>query len=174
MAKVSFTKLGLKLNQDINVIDFNGQTIEVKQYLPLENKLTMMGDIINNSVDDNGYYNPVRLHVYTILYLMETYTNINFTPKMKEDPFKLFDLLESSGLAEQVLQAMNQKELTSIKEDVLSTINNIYNYKNSMAGVIEMVTSDYENLNLDATNVQKALGDPNNLTLLKDVMTKLG
>jgi hypothetical protein len=29
-------------------------------------------------------------------------------------------------------------------------------------------------LNLDAQNIQKALGDPENLTLLKDVMTKLG
>jgi hypothetical protein len=30
MAKVSLTKLGLKVNQDFEMIEFNGQMIEVK------------------------------------------------------------------------------------------------------------------------------------------------
>jgi hypothetical protein len=41
-------------------------------------------------------------------------------------------------------------------------------------GILEMITSDYSELNLNAQNIQRALGDPDNLTLLKDVMTKLG
>ena len=43
MAKVSFTKLGLskdKLNE-ITMIEFNGQSIEVKQYLPIINYSTL-------------------------------------------------------------------------------------------------------------------------------------
>ena len=39
MAKVSFTKLGLKLNQDVNNVEYNGQNIEIKQYLPVNDKL---------------------------------------------------------------------------------------------------------------------------------------
>jgi hypothetical protein len=41
-------------------------------------------------------------------------------------------------------------------------------------GVLETVSTDYSNLNLDAQNIQRALGDSENLTLLKDVITKLG
>ena len=33
---------------------------------------------------------------------------------------------------------------------------------------------DYSNLNLDATEIQKKLADPNNMELLKSIMTKLG
>ena len=33
MAKVSLTKLGLKVNQDIKNIEFNEQIIELKKYL---------------------------------------------------------------------------------------------------------------------------------------------
>ena len=39
MAKVSLTKLGLKVNQDAKSIEFNEQIIEVKQYLPINEKL---------------------------------------------------------------------------------------------------------------------------------------
>ena len=41
MAKVSLTKLGLKVNQDIQIIDFNEQDIEIKQYLPVNEKLML-------------------------------------------------------------------------------------------------------------------------------------
>ena len=38
MAKVSFTKLGLKTNQEVKTIEWNEQIIEIKQYLPIEKK----------------------------------------------------------------------------------------------------------------------------------------
>ena len=47
MAKVAFSKLGLKVNQDIKTIEFNGQNIEVKQYLPIQDKLRLISNIIN-------------------------------------------------------------------------------------------------------------------------------
>jgi hypothetical protein len=54
------------------------------------------------------------------------------------------------------------------------SINAVYNYRNSVMGVLDVVQSDYNNMNLDAQAVQTSIADPNNLTLLKDVMTKLG
>ena len=42
MAKVSFTKLGLSKNQDIKTFDYNNETVEVKQYLPIDDKLDLM------------------------------------------------------------------------------------------------------------------------------------
>ena len=38
MAKLAFTKLGLKPKNEIVTLDFNGQTIEIKQYLSTEKK----------------------------------------------------------------------------------------------------------------------------------------
>jgi hypothetical protein len=66
MAKVAFSKLEAKVNTKLNVISFvnsKGEEVsyEVKYYLPIEEKLTMISNIINQSIDDNGYYNPMRL-----------------------------------------------------------------------------------------------------------------
>ena len=58
MAKLSFTKLGLKANQDIKTIEYNGQNIEVKQYLSLSDKLDIMSEILTKTANDENYANP--------------------------------------------------------------------------------------------------------------------
>ena len=42
MAKVSFTKLGLKKNEEVGILHINEQDIEVKQYLPINEKLELI------------------------------------------------------------------------------------------------------------------------------------
>ena len=81
MAKVSFTKLVLKKNEDVEIVEWNEQKIEVKQYLPIEDKLKLITAIIQNSIDDNGYYNPAKIYVNTIIEMINFYTNISFTEK---------------------------------------------------------------------------------------------
>ena len=67
MAKLAFTKLGLKTNNQIKTILFNEQEIEVKQYLPINEKLEMISNVINLSADDNNFANPVKVSVFTTL-----------------------------------------------------------------------------------------------------------
>ena len=81
MAKVSFTKLGLKVNQEVKMIEFNEQTIEVKQYLPVNDKLALISNVINASADDYNFANPVKIEVFLALEIIANYTNINFTEK---------------------------------------------------------------------------------------------
>jgi hypothetical protein len=80
----------------------------------------------------------------------------------------------SSGLFDNIIAHINPKDWHDIQDNTWSVIKNLYDYKNSAMGILEMVSADYSNLNLDATNIQAALGDPENLTLLKEVVTKLG
>ena len=174
MAKVSFTKLGLKTNQDIKTIEFNGQIIEVKQYLPVNDKLILIGDVINNSADNNNFANPIKLSVYTNLMVLQYYTNINFTDKQKEDAPKLYDITFSSGLMDQVITAIPEKEYQDIVEGVNRTAGAVYAYQNSILGILENISQDYSNLDLDATALQQKIADPNNMALLKDIITKLG
>lgn len=174
MAKVSLTKLGLKINQDIKTIKFNEQTIEVKQYLPVNDKLELISNVINASHDENNFSNPVKVSVFTTLEIMYSYTNINFTDKQKEDPTKLYDMLISSGLVAAVINAIPEAEYHEVLRGISDSIDAIYTYRNSVLGILESVSADYSQLNLDAEEIQKKLGDPNNMAFLKEVLTKLG
>lgn len=174
MAKVTFSKLGLSKNTEIKEIEWNGQKIEVKQYLPIEEKIDIVGKILNQSVDDNGFYNPIRLHIYTNMEILMAYTNITFTEKQKEDILKLYDLFNGTKLIEKIFEAIPGDEVSEISGWSYEAIDNIYTYRNSAAGIMESVGRDYSDLELDADKIKGDIANPENLTLLKDVLTKLG
>lgn len=174
MAKIAMTKLGLNKNNKVKIVDFNNQKIEVKQYLPVEEKLNMISDIINSSVDQNSFYNPGRLHIYQVVNIVMAYTNISFTDKQKEDIYKLYDLFAGSGLAAAVINAIPTNEYDFILEGTEETIQSIYSYRNSVMGILDNISADYSNLELDASKIQKDLADKENLTLLRDVLAQLG
>lgn len=174
MAKLAFTKLGLKVNDEIKTIEFNEQVIEVKQYLPVNEKLEVIAEVLNNSADDNNFANPVKVDVYTAIAVLEAYTNISFTEKQKENVTKLYDAVVSTGLYSSVIEAIPDNEFGSLNIAIVNTINAFYRYRNSVLGILENISSDYSNLNLDASAIQQKLADPENMELLRSVLSKLG
>ena len=174
MAKVSFTKLGLKKNEEVGILHINEQDIEVKQYLPINEKLELISSVINSAADENNFSNPIKENLFLTLEILYHYTNINFTDKQKEDPVKLYDLVVSSGLVNKVTDLIPEEELDEVINGVAQSVKAIYAYKNSALGILESISQDYSSLNLDATEIQKKLADPDNMALLKQVLTKLG
>lgn len=174
MAKVAFSKLGLKVNTNVGKFTIGDQTIEVKAYLPIQDKLEMISRIINQSTDDNGYYNQGKVEIFMLLEMVFAYTNITFTEKQKEDVTGLYDKLVSSDFMEDFMTVMSSSEVAFIRNITYTIIDKIYEYKNSAYGILDAISTDYSNLNLDALQIKENLADPNNMALLKDVLTKLG
>lgn len=174
MAKLAFTKLGLKVNDEIKTIEFNEQVIEVKQYLPVNEKLEVIAEVLNNSADDNNFANPVKVDVYTAIAVLEAYTNISFTEKQKENVTKLYDIVVSTGLYNAIIEAIPNDEFVSLNNAIVNTINAFYRYRNSVLGILENISADYSNLNLDASAIQQKLADPENMELLRSILSKLG
>lgn len=173
-AKPTFAKMGLKMNTDVKVIKIGEQEIEVKQYLPVNDKLVLIGNVISSAADDNNFANPIKLEVFTALELVFAYTNLSFTDKQKEDLVKLYDILESNNIFNIIIDAIPTAEYKAIIEGVEDCADAIYTYRNSLMGIIEMIGEDYSHLQFDAQNIQQSLSDPQNLALLRDVLTKLG
>jgi hypothetical protein len=174
MAKVPFTKLGLKLDKEIKTIVWNEQEIEIKQYLPVNEKLELIGRVINNSADDMKFYNVGKIEIFLALEVLYSYTNINFTDKQKEDVTKLYDFIISSGFYDAVVEWIPEEELDWIEETLMDTVDSIYKYQNSIMGILDTISQDYSSLDFDATEIQKKIGDPENLALLKGIMSRLG
>lgn len=179
MAKVPFSKLQASVDggaTDVFYYNKAGDEVyyEVKHYLPMKEKLDLVSRIINQSIDENGFYNPMRVKLYMVLEVTFAYTNLSFTDKMKEDPFKLYDILVSTGIFTDIVNVIREKDWSEIQESVWSTIKNIYDYRNSVVGILDTMKMDYNNLNLDAMNIQEALANPENMELLRSVLTKLG
>lgn len=174
MAKVSYAKLGLKMNNDVEIIEFNGQKIEVKKYLPIQEKMKMVVNIISNTADENRFFNPMKLDVFFAIEVIENYTNLSITEKQKEDVAKFYDLIITSDLYNSVISVINKSEIDYIKTSLKDFISSIYSYKNSIMGILDDIVENYSDFVADGEAIQKALGDPENLSLLKTILTKLG
>lgn len=183
MAKVPYGKLNLKkVVKDPVTIKVNDIDIEVKQYLPIQDKTNLVTNVLAQAVllnrDENGnirgYKNPILEDILFSLEMIFAYTNISFTEKQKEDIGKLYDLLETNGVIVDVFSAIPEEEFKFIFKMVSESLEAYYTYKTSLIGVMESVVRDYAGLDLDAQKIQKELADPNNMELLKNVLTKLG
>lgn len=174
--KVGLTKLGLKKNTNLIPLEWSDQIIQIKEYLPIEDKIGVIERIVNQSLDDNNFANPARVMINTVLEVIFAYTtNINFTDKQKEDRLGLYDLLVSSGLWRAIENKLAEAgELSIIQITVREVIDEVYKYKNSALGILQAVSEDYGNLDLDAEKIREKIGNKENVEFLKDVMDKLG
>lgn len=174
MAKVSFTKLSLKKKNEVKIISINNNQIEVKQYLPVNEKLDLIARVINGAHDENNFSNPVKIEVIGNLEIIMAYTNISFTEKQKEDISKLYDLLEENGIIDEIISQIPKNEYSFIVKGINETVRSVYQYNQSLLGILESVSQDYSTLDLDADAIREKLADPASLPLLKEVLTKLG
>lgn len=141
MSKVSFSSLKLKIESSIVPIIINNTEIEVKQYLPIEDKIDLVQIALQNA-EENGIYNDLKLDMYFTLYLIYMYTNINFTEKQKEDEYKLYDILESNGVIDAVIAAIPETEYDNLVRYIEVMKHDILTYKNTAGAVLQTVIQD--------------------------------
>ena len=170
MAKLSFNKLGLKINQEVKNVEYtDGIVIEVKQYLPVNDKLKMMGEILEHTMDQNNFANPVKQNVFTTLALIEYYTNITFTEKQKEEPVKLYDAICNSSLLEIITSNIPEEELNEVYKGVDGIVLAYYQYTNSILGVLENLKQNYNAKELDIAALLEQIKDPEAFETLKQI-----
>ena len=138
---VSYANMKLKINNQTKTLDWNGQKIEIKEYLPIEDKYDLIMVALQKSLED-GYYNPIKLDMYFHLYLIYMTTNISFTEKQKEDEFKIYDTLKSNGFIDVFLKNFNEAEYDDLYNFLVDTQSALEAYKQSTVSLIQSLIND--------------------------------
>ena len=141
MAKVSYANLKLKVDQRVETFDFGGQSIEVKQYLPIEDKYDLIMIALQRAEED-GIYNPVKVQLYFELYVVYMYSNISFTDKQKENEPKLYDTLASNGVIAAILELIPDEEYNELMTYMKELIQVKTTFNNSAAGLVNQLLVD--------------------------------
>lgn len=141
MAKVSYANMKLKMNESVKEVQLGETKIEVKQYLPVEEKYSFLNIVLQNSLE-NDIYHPVKVDMYFHLYLVYLYTNINFTDKQKEDESKLFDVLLTNGIIEGVITTIPEAEYNMLVNLLNQMIEKNEKYKTTFAGIAGKFIND--------------------------------
>ena len=69
---------------------------------------------------------------------------------------------------------MEVSEYNYLYRNTLDIAERMYEYSNSIYGILDIISNDYSNLNLDADEIYQQLANEENLNLVKSIMTKLG
>lgn len=174
MAKPTYTKLKLTSTITPKELEWNDQKIEVKQYLSVQDKLQLISEVINNAGDGTAILNIGKVNVFFAIKVVEYYTNIVFTDKQKENPVKIYDEIIASGFYEAIMNLIPENELCGLYDWTFETGEQIYKYQNSIYGILDAISTDYEGLNLDIKNIAQHLDNKDGVRFLDEVLTKMG
>ena len=171
MVKVSLTKLNKIKSLDPIDIKIGEETVSVVQYLPLEKKLTIMQNIIEQAGNnEEGFYNIVKLTVFYTIEMLRAYTNISFTEKQLEEPQKLYDIIVLNNIWETVKDNIPEKERDYIWDNTCALAREITDYNHSALGILKMVRADYGETDFNIASIMENIKDPETLGLMKEIL----
>jgi hypothetical protein len=142
MSDLNFTELNLtKVNVSTKTFTFNDKEIEVVQYLPSNYKYDIIMTTLQKA-EERGIYNPYKLDVYFHLNLVYLYTNLVFTKEDREDELKLYDILESNGIIEQVINLIPEDDYNQMLNYIQETYAMIMKYRNTAGAILQSFIQD--------------------------------
>lgn len=176
MAKIPYTKIRKKFEDNSAIpVQIGEQTISVRQYLPIQEKLGLISRVIELAHEqDYNYSNPIKAQVYLELEMIYAYSDISFTEKQKEDPAKLYDELWTSGILNDIINTIPDDEIAILQEGMEATIESIYKYQNSALGILDGVKNSYSETELDVEKLKIAVEELQKSNLITEIVPMLG
>lgn len=130
MSKIIIDLQPIYTTKEIEVL---GNKVEVKTYLPIEEKLSIAEVVLQECMEFN-FVNNIKVEALFNSMVCAKYTNIDLTNYM-EDVYALYDIVETSGLLQQVIDICfeDYQELRGMMEELIIKYEG---YENSISGII--------------------------------------
>lgn len=132
---VKFNELNLTLNNEIKKVNVNGIEINVKQYLPVEDKVNLVQIALQQAMVNN-MYDEALIEAYFYTYMVMYYTDLEFTDEEKAEPLKIYDLLESNNVFEAIFNEIPEYEYDDVFQYLTQQIDINIRYQTSLSFTI--------------------------------------
>ena len=136
---MKYSDLNLSINNEMITTIVNEVEIEVRKYLPIEDKIDLI-EVALQKAEENGIYNEMKLAMYFDLYIIYMYTNLEFTDEEKMNEYKLYNELESNGVITAVLGTLEEYEILFHYLNIMKEAK--MKYKTSAAAMIQTFVQD--------------------------------
>ena len=137
-------------------LDYNGEVVGVKQYLPLEDKLGLIeGTVLMCKTD--SIVEETLLKAMFELNMVLKYSDIVFTKEDKKDRMAIYDALYETGILNQIITAIPKSEKNILEEGLAKNVKSYISYSNSAKSIVDTLVT-FAPASAELTN-----------TLLKDI-----
>lgn len=118
------------------VITLLGEQVEVKQYLPMNDKMNLL-EMIIQTADAGTILNTLVLDAIFETYLIFKYTDIEFTDEEKENILTTYDALETNGIITEVVKVIPESEYALLRNNLEEMVEDYKYYRNSAKGCVD-------------------------------------
>lgn len=177
MDNITFDSLDLSMRDtSINKIKINESIeLEVKSYLPIDEKVNLIKFIVDGALDDStGCFSPLRVEVYFAIAICRWYANIDFSFDNLVNISKVYDILETNSIIDNIIDVIPSDEMNFLNELVRDTINDIARYNSSAAGIIKAMTVDADSLDGQINNILEKIKNGEGLEALSVIKDAVG
>lgn len=126
----------IKADSQLIQVPFQDGIINIKPYISIEDKYDFVTIIMQQSMEDNGLYNPIKIEKYFNLYLAYMYTDIEFSEEDRTDDSAIYDILETTGLFDLLYQTIPSEEIGILKNFVEELEAKLTNINTSALGAV--------------------------------------
>lgn len=132
----NFNDMKINLNKSLKIIKINGKDVNVKQYLPAEEKNAILENVIQQA-DQGTILNTFLLDCIFDMYVIFEYTDINFTDEQKNDILNTYDLLESNNFINIIIAAIPEEEYKVLRDNLEDMVEDYLGYRNSARALLK-------------------------------------
>ena len=171
MEKIVITKLDFEYpeNRVFNDILLEDKLLEVRKYLPLEEKVNLVQKVMNMCAGDGTFCNPIQVKVISELEMVLAYSNVTFADELLgEDVYKVYDYLDLTGIMATVLAIIPESEKNFILSSCWETADKLTNFNNSAAGIIKKMSDQAVLDNFNINDMLEKVKDPSIEEFLKN------
>lgn len=171
---ININDLGIEgIDTSLEFVPIGNTQVAIKKNIPILEKMELISDIVNASIDDNDFYNPCFGKINLLVKLVLAYTDIEVNKDVSI--FDLYDIF-SNGVFQAVIPIIFESpDYSFIVHGVEEFIHSIYEYKNSARGILKGLMADAKESNLELEDIVKDINlAPESLAMVKDVLDKLG
>lgn len=149
-----------KIENNIKIIKIaEGKIIKVIKYLPCDQKMGFVMDVLNRCVED-GRILPVAVDIVTYMNFVTYYTDLEIDYDNDMSVFEAYDILEQTGLLKRILENIPQDELDVMFEYIGESISNAVKRDNSIGGGLGEISQMVADTTVpELTEAIKEVGD---------------
>jgi len=126
---------------EVKEVDFNNQVLFIKQFLPSEDKY---GIVYLNLITLDVYskaYNPMIAEIIFDLSIIKEYTNITFEDDSEDSFFKQYDILQTLGIIDLVVENIPKDEYEELQRLYYESIEAMVKHSNSINNLMSSILS---------------------------------
>lgn len=164
MEKVKLIAFGPLAENEVKYLQIGEATIAVQQKLPYETILEMIQWSINYIMDDRGFVSEPISRIIQEIAVLKYFTNldldnIDLADFTQGDLYEYYDFISAFDVFNKVVNIIDDAQIEFYQDTVKRTLESLLAYRNSAAGIIEMLQIQSENSTDSLKKSLDILGD---------------